>query len=158
MMKPLVRSTLRRAAQAATLGACVLLVLGCQPGYPTEDMVDADHPPTAAALLHKLKAMGKDAAMPENWRFDLLAPCKLRLRGRPDGGPKVSTILPLLTLQVGTSSDPAAGTIAVTLRRQDGTQPRHWRVYETEHWYDAASFSSQLRQLQLRCAETRPTR
>lgn len=154
-MHPSVRTTLRRAAQAATLGVCVLLVLGCHPGYPTEDLVHADRPPTATALLHNLKVLSEEAGLPENWRFDLMAPCELRLRGRTDAGRKTSTVLPLLKVQVDSASNPTSGTIGVTIRHQDGTQARHWRVYETEQWYDAVGFSSHLRQLQRLCAETR---
>lgn len=158
MSGPRVPTRLRRSAQAATLAACALLTMGCQPGYPTEDLVNDDRPPGAAALLQSLKDLSQEAGLPENWRFDLVGPCQLRLRGRTDAGRQASTLLPLLRLQVGTASDPASGVIGVTIRHHDGAQARHWRVYETEQWYDAVGFSSHLRQLQRLCAETRQTR
>lgn len=139
------------------LAAGALLATGCQPGYPTEDMVDADRPPTAETLLQRIKVLSEAAALPERWRFDLTAPCELRLRGHREGGDKTSTLLPLLKLQVESASDPASGTIGVTLRLHDGTQARQWRVYETAQWHDAVGFSSHLRQLQRLCAETRQT-
>lgn len=154
MSSPHVVTHLRRSA----LAACALLLMGCQPGYPTEDLVDADRPPTAETLLQRLKVLSEAAALPENWRFDLTAPCELRLRGHRDAGDKTSTLLHLLRLQVESASDPASGTIGVTIRHHDGAQARHWRVYETEQWHDAVGFSSHLRQLQRLCAETRQTR
>ncbi len=152
-----VRTRLRRSAQAAMLSACALLLMGCQPGYPTEDLVNDDRPPGAAALLQSLKDLSEEAALTANWRFDLVGPCQLRLRGHPGGDRKVSTLLPLLRMQVGTASDPASGVIGVTIRLHDGAKTRHWRVYETEQWYDAVGFSSHLRRLQGLCAETRRT-
>lgn len=158
MSGPRVRTRLRRSAQAATLAVCALLLMGCQPGYPTEDMVDDDRPPTAETLLQRLTVLSEAAALPQNWRFDLTAPCELRLRGRSDAGGKTSTLLPLLRLQVDSASDPRTGTIGVTIRYQDGSRARHWRVYETAQWYESVGFSSHLRQLQRLCAETRQIR
>lgn len=142
----------RRAWHASLQLPCVLCLLACSEGYPTEDAPRLDPASmTQAQLLVALNALGKEPQLGKRWRYALHDRCELEVSVR--NGEVNHHRVPLEGAEVTTRTADGITEVVLAPTLDSGLQAI--TVLETKRWSDTVRVRSLLTHLEVRCG--RPT-
>ncbi len=142
-----------RAGYAWTGVLCLLGMVACSDGYPTEDVpqIEPAHM-TQSQVLAALNELGQKARHDKRWRYTLRDGCELEITQR-DGGRQRHRVA-LEGAAIATRS--ADGIIVIRIERETN-KAQAVTALETRRWPDLIRARDLLTQLVFRCGSPVPS-